>query len=53
MKKILIVIPALNEEKTIGKLIKKIDKKYKVLVINDGSTDNTKAVAIKAGAKVL
>jgi len=55
---ILINIAAKNEEKTIGNVIEKIKNlnipyKYKILVINDGSTDKTEAVAIKAGAIVI
>ena len=43
-----IIIPVYNEEKTIIKILKKIKKnssnlvKYEIIVINDGSTDNTK-----------
>ena len=53
MKNILIAIPAFNEENTLSSLIKSIPKSlYKVkkietLLINDGSTDNTKSVAIE------
>ena len=44
-----IVIPVFNEERNIKKVIKDWDKavkknykkKYKFIVINDGSTDNT------------
>ena len=50
-KKILIIIPAYNEEKSIKSVYDSIcdyNKKYKtnydVIVINDGSTDNTKKV---------
>ena len=40
--KILIIIPAYNEEENIGKIIKKCLKHSKfVLAINDGSIDNT------------
>jgi glycosyltransferase involved in cell wall biosynthesis len=45
--KLIITIPAYNEEKTIDKVIKEIPrqidgiKTVEVLVINDGSTDNT------------
>ena len=53
MKNILIVIPAYNEENTIGILVKKINKYFKVLVINDGSTDQTSLIAKKSGAKVI
>jgi len=49
-----IVIPAYNEEKTIGKVIKSIPRKLldftKVIVINDGSTDDTVKEARKSGA---
>lgn len=54
-----IIIPALNEEKKIAATIKKIPKKMssideiRVLVIDDGSTDNTKKEAILAGAEVI
>ena len=44
MKKILIIIPAYNEELSIGKVITEIKTKNKevdILVVNDGSTDNT------------
>ena len=39
--KTLIIIPAYNEEKTIKKVIEKCLKYGKVLVVNDGSSDNT------------
>jgi len=54
--KLIVIIPAYNEEETIAQVIKEIPKKIeeiteiKVFVINDGSTDNTKQVAINAGA---
>jgi glycosyltransferase involved in cell wall biosynthesis len=51
-----IIIPAYNEAHTVGNLISKIVELYpefEVLVINDGSTDDTSAVAKGAGAKVL
>ena len=51
MQKILIIIPAYNEEENILKTytkIKEYNKKYKtnydMIVINDGSTDNTKKI---------
>ena len=51
MHKILIVIPAYNEEKSILKTYKEIEKynstnktKYDCIVINDGSTDKTEKI---------
>ena len=58
--KIIICIPAYNEEKSIGKVIqeislvmKKTNWHYQILVLDDGSTDNTKEIAIKNGATVV
>jgi glycosyltransferase involved in cell wall biosynthesis len=57
MKKseIAIVIPAYNEEKTIGKLIKKLGEGgYRnVIVVDDGSDDQTFKVAQENGALAL
>lgn len=52
---ILVIIPAYNEEFTIGKVIKKLKKAgfENIAVVNDGSTDNTSKVAQMAGANVL
>ena len=47
MRKVLLIIPAYNEEKNIGKVYEKCkarDALVDVLVINDGSTDRTKDV---------
>ena len=48
------VIPAYNEEKSIGKIVKRT-KKYiaNVIVVDDGSKDKTKEIAEKSGAVVL
>lgn len=50
--KVVITIPAYNEEKTIGKVLddmhsvlRKKKYNYKILVVNDGSFDNTAKVA--------
>jgi glycosyltransferase involved in cell wall biosynthesis len=56
--KLVVMIPAYNEEKTIASVIKEIPRdcceKVEVLVINDGSVDNTEQEAEKAGAdKIL
>lgn len=50
--KVSIIIPTMNEERIIGKIIKEISKKYEILVI-DKSKDNTFMIAKKAGAKVV
>lgn len=51
--KVIAIIPAYNEEKNIGLVVKEV-KKYvdEVIVINDGSSDNTAFCAHKAGATV-
>lgn len=52
----LIVIPAYNEERTIGDVIlciKQIDPRIDILVVNDGSSDRTSEIAQASGAKVL
>jgi len=52
--KICVIIPAYNEEKAIGELVKDV-KAYvpDILVIDDGSTDKTAEFARAAGAAVL
>ncbi len=56
LPKLVVQIPAYNEEETIGKVIKEIPRKISgvseviVLVIDDGSTDSTVEVAKKSGA---
>jgi glycosyltransferase involved in cell wall biosynthesis len=50
-----VIIPAHNESGTIGDIVKTIRKLYpdsEVIVINDGSTDNTVSAAKEAGAIV-
>ena len=51
---IYVIIPALNEEKAIAKVIADIPKAVtEVVVIDNGSTDLTSVVAREAGATVL
>jgi glycosyltransferase involved in cell wall biosynthesis len=51
---ICIVIPAMNEELTIGAIVSSIvNSGYEVIVVNDFSIDDTAKVAAKAGAKVM
>ena len=55
MKKVSIIIPAYNEEKTIGKLLDKIIKiqlnqinfEKEIIVVDDGSDDNTSNICEK------
>ncbi|MHA1221724.1 MAG: glycosyltransferase family 2 protein [Candidatus Heimdallarchaeaceae archaeon] len=53
-EKISVIIPAYDEEKTIGKAIDKV-KPYcqNVIVVNDGSKDNTKKIAEQKGAIIV
>ncbi|MEZ4754607.1 MAG: glycosyltransferase family 2 protein [Bdellovibrionota bacterium] len=59
--KITVVIPALNEENAIGETVttlkKVLDKAglagSEILVVNDGSTDQTRQIAEKNGARVV
>lgn len=48
------IIPAYNEEKSIGKIVE-LTKKYtdEVIVIDDGSQDNTAQIAKEMGADVI
>jgi len=60
-KKITVVIPALNEEKAIRRVLKSIPSEKlrkmgyetEIMVIDNGSTDNTKYIAHKNGATVF
>lgn len=55
-EKIVFVIPAFNEAKTIGITLKDLKKHFpgkEVIVVNDGSKDNTKRIALNQGAHVL
>ncbi|GIJ11473.1 glycosyltransferase family 2 protein [Micromonospora andamanensis] len=54
-KRLLIIIPALNEAASIGDVVGEIRGELPgvdVLVVDDGSTDHTAAVAAAAGARV-
>ncbi|MEK6861847.1 MAG: glycosyltransferase family 2 protein [Nanoarchaeota archaeon] len=60
MKSVVITIPAFNEESSLAMLVKDIHEvmkssrySYKILVLDDGSTDRTKEVAYKLGAVVF
>ncbi|WP_372944316.1 glycosyltransferase family 2 protein [Muriicola sp.] len=54
MKEIVVIIPAYNEGKSIGRVIAEIPSVVEeIIVVNNHSTDNTAAVAEEAGATVL
>ncbi len=51
--KVLIILPAYNESRSIAKVIISLLAYGDLLVINDGSTDETAAISTRAGAKVI
>jgi len=52
--KLSIIIPALNEEKSIGSVIKSIPKIYhELIVVDNGSSDETSKIALNNGATVI
>lgn len=57
--KLIIVVPAFNEQKVIHKVIKSLPrrvagfKSQEVIVVNDGSTDDTYSEAKKANVKII
>lgn len=51
-----IILPAKNEAFSIGSVLNKLKQLYpeaEIIVINDGSTDDTKDIALQQGAKVI
>jgi glycosyltransferase involved in cell wall biosynthesis len=55
-KKVLVIIPACNEQRTLGEIIAKTrdaDTNLDILVIDDGSTDQTFEEARRAGASAI
>lgn len=60
MKAISIVIPVFNEEKAIGEVIEKTknvflstNRDFEIIVVDDGSVDNTGRIAEEKGARVI
>lgn len=55
-QKISVIIPAFNEEKTVASVVEVVKNVYyidEIIVVNDGSSDNTELEAKKAGATVI
>ena len=56
MSRILFIVPAYNEEENLAEVIAGLRKRYPaadVLVVNDGSTDDTSGVARRSGALLI
>lgn len=56
MNKITVVLPAKNESGALGQTVDKIKQLnivHEIIVVNDGSTDDTAEIAAQAGAKVV
>ena len=54
--KLSVIIPVYNEAQIVGSFIKAVLKKIpdaEIIVVNDGSADNTADIAAQAGAKVI
>lgn len=56
MRSVCVIVPAYNEAESIQKVlrqIKQVSRSYQIVVVNDGSTDQTSQLAKKSGAVVL
>ena len=53
--KISVVIPTLNEEQAIGEVVNAVpaDRVHEIIVVDNGSTDDTARQASLAGARVI
>jgi glycosyltransferase involved in cell wall biosynthesis len=51
--RIAIIIPALNEARTIGKVVELASRAGTAIVVDDGSRDETGSIASQAGAEVV
>lgn len=55
-QKVSVIIPAFNEEDTVAtvvEVVKKVSFVDEIIVVNDGSYDNTESEALNAGARVI
>ncbi len=56
MNELLVIVPAFNEEDNLEQVISSLRseaKEYDILVVDDGSTDNTSSVARRLGVKLI
>ena len=58
MTKLSVIVPAYDEEKTIGSVLEKVKNTlksmdYEIIVVDDGSTDKTSEIAKRQGVKVI
>jgi len=53
MGKVTVVVPSYNEADRIGDTVRELARTYSVLVVDDGSTDDTASEAKRAGATVI
>lgn len=51
--KTIVTIAAYNEENIIGSVLKRVPSEYGIIVIDDGSTDNTRNICLEHGATVV
>ena len=53
--KVSVIIPAFNEESSIGLVLNDLPRKtlHEIIVVDNGSTDNTAEVALESGARVV
>jgi len=53
-KRVAIIVPAYNEEKVVGGVIKELKKNYpRVIAVDDGSRDSTTSEILHAGAELV
>ncbi len=56
LEKVLVIIPAFNEEASIGKVVDELERDYPqfdYIVVNDGSTDRTAQICRERGYQLL